>query len=166
MSTNKKTTLSFMAFPENLDQLKSLEESSLDSPYKTAALTLLSLANYDKDSEETLRMLNFLKGPQPLSNYEIQFLRDRLRDKAYLIPSFFIGSSPDNNYKPDSPYQLEIYEDPYSYLEEGYAKLLLKSSGADSPRPIKLRKKGEEWFLWEILFLSDIRKPREEEPWA
>lgn len=157
---------SFESLPKNLEELQKLREASLDSPFKSAALTIVSLLNYEDDPDETLRMLNFLKGPQPLSTYETQFIKDRLQGKNYLIPSFFQGASPENSYKIHAPYKLQVFEDPYSFTEEGYAKLLLKSSGADAPRPIKLRSKGDQWFLWEILFLSDIRKPQEDDPWA
>ena len=44
---------------------------------------------------------------------------------------------------------------------------VLTSGGADNPRHIKLRKKGStgQWFLNDILCLSDIRTPANEDPW-
>jgi hypothetical protein len=42
----------------------------------------------------------------------------------------------------------------------------MTSGGADSPRQIKLRRKGEQWFLWEQFLLPDIRKPESSNPWA
>lgn len=42
----------------------------------------------------------------------------------------------------------------------------IRSSGADSPRPIKLRQKGNQWFLWEQYLMPDIRKPKSADPWA
>ena len=57
---------------------------------------------------------------------------------------------------------------PTSFDEEGYAKLYLKSSGADSPRPVQLRQKPSsgEWFLWDQMLLSQIREPISADPWA
>ena len=52
------------------------------------------------------------------------------------------------------------------YDAEGYATLYLRSGGADSPRQVKLRRKGEQWFLWEQFLLSDIRTPAKDDPWA
>jgi len=47
--------------------------------------------------------------------------------------------------------------------------VFLKTAGADSPRPMKLRQKAStgEWFLWEYSsILSGIRIPAVEDPWA
>ena len=62
-------TFTFKSLPENVEELKALPEASLDSPFKTAALAMAALCHYEKNPEETFEMLNFLKGPEPLSNY-------------------------------------------------------------------------------------------------
>ena len=49
---------------------------------------------------------------------------------------------------------------------ENYILDLLRSSGADSPREVMLRRKGEQWFLWENYLLPDIRVPAALDPWA
>ena len=54
-------------------------------------------------------------------------------------------------------------------IEPGYLRVFLKTAGADSPRPMKLRQKAStgEWFLWEYSsILSGIRVPAAEDPWA
>ncbi len=110
-------------------------------------------------------MLNSLKGPRELSEYEKQFLRDRLRGKEYVAMSYLGGTNPDNEYTPTTPYTISINDGPYSYTEEGYAKLYITSSGADSPRPITLRQKDDRWLLWEQMLLADIRKPKSQADW-
>ena len=99
---------------------------------------------------------------------EKQFIRDRLGGKMYVIRSFWAGTSPQNNYTPSEPYSVTFFEDPYTYQNAGYAKLNVRSSGADSPRQITLRKKEStgQWFVWEIFFLSDIRIPVAMDEWA
>ena len=71
---------------------------------------------------------------------------------------------------PDKSYSVEVTEGPSSYVNEGYATLYLKSGGADSKRPITLRKKKDgNWVLWSdsiLGLLSDIRKPENQNPWA
>ena len=49
-----------------------------------------------------------------------------------------------------------------------WATMFVKSSGADSPRQIKLRKKPStgQWFLNDIQCLSDIKVPANLDPWA
>ncbi len=156
----------FEALPKNLEELKRLKESSLKTPFETAALTVLSLLRYSEDSKDAIEMLNYLRGPRPLSNYDIQFIKDRFRDKDYVPKSYFEGTSPQNSYELAPPYKITVYEDKYSYDQEGYAKLYLKSSGADSPRPVVLRIKGDTWYLWEQLLLAGIREPVSLDPWA
>lgn len=159
-------TFVFSAIPETPVQLQSIPEAALTSPFQTAALTALVLCRYEADPAGTVEMLNILKGPQPMSPFQVQFLRDRLNGKGYVARSYFAGTSPANNYTPTLPYTVTVFDGPYSYQQEGYAKLMLRSSGADSPREIQLRRKGEQWFLWENYLLPDIRVPAALDPWA
>ncbi|MGI6168718.1 MAG: DUF6935 domain-containing protein [Christensenellales bacterium] len=74
----------------------------------------------------------------------------------------FYGVTPENNYTPTQPYQITIFDGPYSYQQPGYAKLMIRSSGAESPREIKLSKSlssAGQWFLWENYLISDIQAP-------
>ena len=162
---NKSETFTFQSLPESLDELKDLSEATLDTPFKTAALTLCALCAYSKDEEVGKEMLNWLKGPQPLSNAELQFLKERITGRTHVPFSYFAGAKPDNDYTPDEPFTLTISDNPYSYQNQNYAVMHLKSGGADSPRQIKLRKKGNQWFLWEQFVLVDIRAPKSADPW-
>ncbi len=166
--SNKKETFTFAKLPESAAELQSLPEACLDSPFKTAALTVLALCAYGADKQIGIEMLNFLKGPKPLSNMEISFLDDRFRDGGWYVPfSYFKGATPENNYTPAEPYTLEIESNPYSASNEGYMTLWLKSGGADSPRQITLRMKGDgRWFLWEQYVMVGIRTPKSQDPWA
>ena len=168
-ASHQKERITFKELPENLSQLQALPESSLDTPFKTAALTVCALCAYAADKDAGIEMLNFLKGPQPLSPYDLQFLKDRFMDgKTYVPLSYFEGAVPGNNYSPSDPLTIEVFSNPYSYDNEGYAKLYIRSGGADTERPITLRKRGSDgkWFLWEQMLLADIRKPVASDPWA
>lgn len=167
-SGNQVWQVTFNELPTTMEMLRALPEASLREPYYAAGLLVAALCLWPTDQKVALDMINFLKGPQGLSTYEIQFINDRLRGKAYLPLSYFQGSSPENGYQPSSPYTVTISTVPTSFDEEGYAKLYLQSSGADSPRPVQLRHKPSsgEWFLWEQMLLSDIRIPVSEDPWA
>jgi len=162
---NKSETFTFQSLPESLEELKELPEATLDTPFKTAALTLCALCVYSKDEEVGKEMLNWLKGPQPLSNAELQFLKERITGRTHVPFSYFAGAKPDNDYTPDEPFTLTISDNPYSYQNQNYAVMHLKSGGADSPRQIKLRKKGNQWLLWEQFVLVDIRAPKSADPW-
>lgn len=165
----KEETFTFTALPESLAELQALPEASLDSPFKAAALTVCAICAYAADKNIGAEMLNWLRGPRPLSNQDISFLNDRFRDgKTYVPFSYFKGAKPDNDYTPDEPYTLTIFTNPYSDANPGYMKLFLESSGADNPREIVLRKRESDgkWFLWDQFILVGIRDPKSTDPWA
>ena len=88
-------------------------------------------------------------------------------DKDYVPRSYFNGATPQNDYLPSQPYAVKVSENPYSYQNQGYAKLFVKSGGADSPREITLRMtKDGKWYLWEQFILAGIREPESSDPWA
>lgn len=167
-NSNKSWQVTFKELPTTLDRFLALPEASLKEPHYAAALLIPALCLWPTNQKVATDMINFLKGPKGLSTYEIQFINERLRGKEYLPFSYFQGSTPENGYKTSLPYIVNISTVPTSFDEIGYAKFYLKSSGADSPRPVQIRKKDSsgEWFLWDQMLLSEIRGPVSDDPWA
>lgn len=168
-SNAKSEAFTFSALPESLSELQALPEAALETPFQTAALTVLALCAYAADKAIGTEMLNWLRGPRPLNGQELSFLNDRFRDgKAYLPFTYFVGSSPDNNYTPTQPYKIIVESNHTSGAEEGYMKLFIPCGGADDPRPVKLRRRGSDgkWFLWEQYLLTGVRIPKAADPWA
>ena len=161
-------TFTFAALPESLAQMQALPEATLDDPFKTAALTVCALCAYAADKNIGAEMLNWLRGPRPLGAFDISFLNDRFRDgKTYVPFSYFKGATPENNYTPAKPFTITVETNPYSDANEGYKKLFVRSSGADNPREIVLRMKGDgTWLLWDQAILVGIRDPKAADPWA
>ena len=167
--TSQKETFTFAALPESLAELQALPEASMDTPFKTAALTVCALCVYAADKEIGAEMLNFLQGPRPLNNVQISFLNDRFREGHYVPFSYFKGAVPENNYTPNTPFTITIETGAYSdaNANEGYKKLFIRSGGADNPREIVLRMRGDgKWFLWEQFLLVGIRDAKSDDPWA
>lgn len=165
---NKSETFTFTALPESLDELKALPEASMDTPFKTAALTVCALCAYAAAENIGKEMINFLKGPAPLSAYEESFIRDRFRDSKLVPFSYFEGAVPENDYTPNEPFKVTISSNPYSFNNENRATLYVKSGGADNPRQIKLRLMPSTgvWYLEEQMILVGIRTPKSADPWA
>lgn len=165
---NQRETFTFAALPESLEQMQALPEASLTSPFQTAALTVCALCAFAAEKEIGIEMLNWLRGPRPLNGQEISFLNDRFRGgKTYIPFSYFAGATPENHYTPKEPFTITIESNHISDAEQGYMKLFIPCGGADSPRAIKLRQKGDgRWFLWEQYLLTDIRQPKALDPWA
>ena len=159
----------FEMLPKSLDELKALPQASLKNAQDTAALCVAALCVYRDDKAECIKMLNYLRGPRPLSPMDEQFLRDRFMDgRGYIPYSYFEGAVPGNGYEPSKPYTLVMDDSHAQIAEDGYKILNLKSGGADSQRSITLRNKPStgEWFLWEQMLLAQIRVPAAQDPWA
>ena len=143
---------------------------SLNTPEEVVAGFLCALHLYVKNPNDGVEAMNILRGPRPMTPYDSQFLRDRLRGKEYLATAYFNGATPQNGYTPTVPYVLSVQADPHPQdIEPGYLRVFIATPGADSPRPIKLRQKPStgQWFLWEYSSpLSGIRIPVAQDPWA
>ena len=157
----------FQQLPESLEQMKALPEAKLKTPYQTAALTVCALCAYAADKNAGTEMLNWLRGPRPLSNFDLSFLDDRLRDgKTYVPFSYFLGATPDNDYFPSQPFKLILESNPTTDDTKGYFKVTICSGGADTPRSVQLRQKSDgTWLLWEQYLMADIRLPKSMDPW-
>lgn len=160
-------TITFEELPKTAEQLRAMPQMTQKDPFEVAALVAAVLCRYEESPQDTIDMLNVLRGSRQMSPYDVQFLRDRLAGKGYVPRSYFAGAAPDNNYTPTVPYTIQVSDNLYSYTDslEGYVKLDLRSSGADNPRQVQLRSKGEQWFLWENFLMADIRAPKNGSEW-
>lgn len=167
-AANKSVAIDFSGIPQSYEEFVSLPEAKMETPFETAAMTVLAFCVYPENRELSIKMLNFLRGPRPLSGIDVNFIRDRFMDgKNYIPRSYFKGATPENDYTPDLPLKITVSENPYSHENEGYAKLLVRSGGADSPREIVMREaKDGKWYLWDQFLLADIRQPESADPWA
>ena len=163
--------ITFNKLFSSIDDFKKINRNS---PENVAALTVEAICLYDKNPDEFFLVLQDLMSDlQPISNMLKAEIKDRMEQNSkasYIGLSYFNGANNFNNYEPDKSYAVEITDGPSSYINDGYATLYLKSGGADSKRPIVLRKKKDEnWVLYgdSILgILSDIRVPENQNPWA
>ena len=164
---NNSETIVFDKVPAGLEDFKALPAAQMSTPFETAALTVLALSFYPRDSDLSLAMLEYLRGPRPLNGMDKPFIADRFRGKDYVPRSYFKGATPENDYTPAEPLTVTVKTNPHSYDEENFAKLFIPSGGADTPRPIQLRKaKDGKWYLWEQFLLPDVKKPESTNPWA
>lgn len=170
--SGKTVEVRFDKLPESLDDLKAHPASALHDPFAVAAFAIAALNVFPKNKDACVEMMNYLKGPRPLTNHETMFIRDRFMDGVDYVPrSYFAGTSPDNEYTPTLPYTVKVMELAHSKdnFDQGYLRLFVESSGADSPRYVDLRHKPstDQWFLWEFAgVLSGIRIPKSKDAWA
>ena len=167
-----KTLFIFSALPKTRDELLAMPRFSFQDPFSVAAAAVAAFTRFPEDPEACFDMLNALKGPQPLSNMDKSFIKDRFFDgKTYVPRSYFDGATPENDYTITQPIRIRVKESVHSrdQYDQGYITLYLKSGGADSERPVVLRHKPstDEWFLWNhVGILADVRPPKSADPWA
>lgn len=164
----KTEKIVFMDIPETMEEFRTLPQAALSTPFETAALTVAALYVYPADRELCFQMMDYLRGPRTMTGMDKQFINDRFMDKDYVPRSYFEGSVPDNDYMPDSPYTIIVKSDLHSYDEQGFARLYVRSGGADDPRMVKLRQaKDGKWYLWEQslpMWKNCIRSLKQAEP--
>lgn len=153
--------------PRTIEEFKSMPELDFTSPFHVAVLFIAAICIYPENKNECFRMIDILRGPQKLTAMEREYIHNRMMGKSvYIGKSYFVGSAPDNDYSPALPHRVIVEGNWDTYIESGYAKLYVKNGGAVHSRPIKLRKKGDDWYLWEYAeLLADIYKPMSTDPW-
>lgn len=158
--------------PKDVEALKALPGADLKDPFKVAALTVAALCQFPIDRDASVAMLNYLRGPRPLSPMDISFIKDRFMDGVDYVPrSYLTGAAVANDYTPAVPYTVHVLEMVHSkdIYDQGYYRLFFRSGGADNERYLDLRHKPstDQWFLWEFGgLLVGIRTPVSKDPWA
>ncbi len=158
----------FNKIPTNMDDLADVDQY-LDEPTFAPALFVMIMCNYENDKDTCMKMLDVINGPREVNNYDVSFYDDRFMDGKYYKPfSYIDGATPDNNYTPDKPYKVHVYNDMYGTRDEGYKNFLMKSSGSDSKRRVTVRNKPSVglWYLVEEMLFADIREPKKDNEWA
>ena len=85
------------------DTAAEFEALSRRTPEEVCACFLCALNLYIKDKDAGVAAMDLLRGPRPMTPYDAQFLRDRLRGKEYLPLAYFEGAAPENSYTPAPP---------------------------------------------------------------
>lgn len=154
--------------------LKELKELDRKNPYNVAGAFIQIITDFNpKDTKDFYDKLQFLVGDnQPLTEVMKQNIKDRMlqNDKyPYIGKSYYKGATPENDYTPQEPYEIEIKDDIYVDSEAGFKKLTLKSGGADTGRSIMLRiAKDNNYYIWSDSFmglLMDIKPLESTNPW-
>ena len=77
--------------PATLAEFQALPRST---PEEVCAGFLCALNLYTKSPNDGVAAMVLLRGPRPMTPYDSQFLRDRLRGKEYLPLAYFDGATP------------------------------------------------------------------------
>jgi hypothetical protein len=153
------------SLPASIDELIALRDRIATDPQGGAAVFVVALLLHSRDralgaqaltvavdrgrlQESAAGFRGFSLLPADLRQIERQ-----LEGRPYLPRSYLVGTSPANGYaEPPLPWTIQCATTPTSGdASTGTLKLFVPSSGADSPRPITLRRndrglwKASEW---------------------
>ena len=116
--------------PATLAEFQALPRST---PEEVCAGFLCALNLYTKSPNDGVAAMDLLRGPRPMTPYDSQFLRDRLRGKEYLPLAYFDGATPQNGYRPTAPYTLTVLPDQRPQdVEEGYLRVFLQTAPGEA----------------------------------
>lgn len=152
-------------FPQTVDEFVALRDQIARTPEGGAATLVVALIAYAGDEalgRECLTIAvdrgNLQEGAQGYKGWQLpanvlQRVGLQITGKEYLPRSYIKGATPENGYTlPAPPYVIECSDNPYSGdRETGQYKVFVACSGADSPRPVTLKRndkgfwKASEW---------------------
>ena len=163
------SVFTFDKLPATVEEFKACPYLDLKDAHNTFAMLVVALEIFVKDRDAGIECLNVLRGPVPLSPYDISFLKDRFSDKQYLPMVYFNGATPSNNYTPSTPLTIVTKEDPAPQYAGGdnFKRVFVKQEGFDNDRYATFRLKGDEWFAYEYSgILMSVKTPAKEDPWS
>jgi hypothetical protein len=158
-------TITVPKMPETIEEFVAFRDEVASTPEGGAAVMVVAMIAYTENEELGRQCLtvaadrgrlqegmNGYKGWQ-LLNPELQRLKGRILGKGHIPRSYVQGTGPESGYAlPDGPLEILVSTNPHSGdMSTGSYKVFVSSTGADSPRPIALKRnnkglwKGHEW---------------------
>lgn len=156
--------------PKTLEDFLALRDRVATSPEGGAAMFALALLAYANDPERNVPFITVsiwmslldadpggYQGKRPRRAL-LDALHDRVAKAPHIARSYFLGTSPESGYAiaPDAQLEVGVRLQPDSFPTASTARLFVRSSGADSPRPITLTKndkglwKANSWSSLEV----------------
>lgn len=172
---NQIITVSVERFPSTIEDFVELRNELAVTPEGGAAVFVVAMNMHVDDPELGIQAFTIAldrdqlqeasdgyKGFKPGFRY-MNLIRSELKQKPYIAPSYFIGTSPSSGYRlPSPPYEIEVHTNPHSDISENEKKYFVRSTGADSVRPIYLKKNNRGiWKVTNESLILGVRPPKE-----
>lgn len=104
--------------------------------------------------------VEFREGDDWRGRASVRTFRDRLQSHPHVFRSYFVGATPENDYQPALPLRLDVVSSSDAG-EQGH-RVTVRSGGADSPRPVYLKKSRQDGLYYVSSFANtyvDVRRP-------
>lgn len=163
-------TITVNTLPKDIDEFVQLRNQYSNTPEGGAAIFLLALKIYSDDEALGKQCLVVAVDRSALSNgddykgYSIstgsmRFIKSQIMQNKKIPSSYIQGATPENDYAVSLPY---VYTFNRIDVNGEYAKVFVKCYGADSDRPISLKKNNKGiWKAtnWSSVIVGVKRKP-------
>lgn len=163
--------------PGSVEEFITLRDKIAKTPEGGATVFIVALKLYAENPELGLPCLTIAINRERLSQGKggykgyvpsqgDMFLIKRIKDKPYLANSYFQETSPKNGYVLPKILNVKAVSNPYSGKKDaGDYKIFISCSGADSDRPIRLKRNNRGvWKAHEFSsLLVGIRPPEVQE---
>lgn len=159
--------ISIEEIPTDLDQFLELRDEIAQTPQGGAAMFVVSMLLYEQDPELGMKAFTISLDRQKLykdNNGYKGYMPDRTFQnnvKSYFAPrmyigrSYILGTSPEKGYRlAESPHNMQFSTNIHSEQPDGSMRVFIKSSGADSPRPVTLKKNNRG--IWKVSNYSSL----------
>jgi hypothetical protein len=174
---SSQTTVSINRIPHTLIKFLELRDQIAHTPQGAIVMMIVALRIYQQYPVEGMKCLTanctyplIGQAPNNPGAYQgnamnnITTLKHRLNELSHLPLIYYAGASPQNKYTPQAPpYQVELFANPHSYIASNDGtmriKLFVKTLGADSARPVTVKKTGELYSVTEYSSLYLNPKP-------
>lgn len=176
-AADPKFPITLDSLPSSIAEFEAMRDKIATTPEGGVLTLIVALKMFNENQPEGMKALivavdqgllskndgkDSYKG-YTISNATIGLVRSQLANYPYVINSYFPGATPENNYTPGAaPFNFELTANKYSgSVASGQIKLFIKSSGADTARPVTLKKNNKG--IWKAHEFSSIvvgiRKP-------
>lgn len=161
-----------VSMPRTAEAFRSLRDSAARTPEGGAILFVLALNAYAEDKAfgetcVTMMLANdpvFVERSEPGAwlgyspSKHSEYLLKRLSSYAGIARSYVRGTKLDDDYAlPPLPWAIRVARNKYSALENGDVKVFVFSTGADSRRPVEMRKNDQG--VWKVAGFSSLPMP-------
>ncbi len=161
----KDSTLQLETLPRTVEAFVALRDELATTPFGGAALFAVALNVYSEDPRAGIPLLTLALDQACLSNGNegvagkqpsaLRDFKDRNGQKPWIARSMVQGTSPAEGYRlPAFPLILKFREQEGD-LEEREARVFVYTTGADSPKPMRLKKNDKG--IWKACEWSSFQ---------
>jgi hypothetical protein len=160
-------TVIIKSLPKTVEDFIALRDEISKTPEGGASIMIVALILYSHDEKLGRQCLTIAVAQErviegdvykgfKVNKSDMRLIENQIEKQKYLAKSYISGTDPDKDYEiADKDLKLEFSKNKYTGdIKNGFIKLFVKSSGADTARPITV--KVNDGGIWKALEWSSL----------